>query len=132
MAQSIKVQPVMPAVLNAEPTASLPGKTNCLSQLAYVHRLRDSEANYNQHQYNLSMQMMRNREGLNFPLKMGMELFAARQVGRLPFLQSSNMMEDVLLGRDEVISFEDYLGVPENYEFMRQPHVVMEKSLGIL
>lgn len=42
------------------------------------------------------------------------------------------MMEDVLLGRDEIISFEDYLGVPENYEFMRQPHVVMEKSLGIL
>lgn len=57
-------------------------------QVAHIHRLRDSEANYDQHQYNLNMQMMRNREGLNVPIKMGMELFAARQVGRLPFLQS--------------------------------------------
>lgn len=41
------------------------------------------------------------------------------------------MMEDVRLGRDEVIGFHDFLGVPENYEFLRQPHVVVEKSLGI-
>lgn len=41
------------------------------------------------------------------------------------------MMEDVLLGRDEMIGFQDFLGVPENFEFIRQPHVVMEKTLGI-
>ena len=41
------------------------------------------------------------------------------------------MMEDVLLGRDEMIGFQDFLGVQENYEFLRQPHVVVEKSLGI-
>lgn len=43
----------------------------------------------------------------------------------------SGMMEDVLLGRDEMITFPDFLGAPENFEFLRQPHVVMEKSLGI-
>ncbi|XP_037815890.1 proteasome maturation protein [Lucilia sericata] len=131
METSIKVQPTVATTLDAAPTVAAPGKSNCLMQVAHIHRLRDSEANYDQHQYNLHMQMMRNREGLNVPIKMGMELFAARQVGRLPFLQSSNMMEDVLLGRDEMIGFQDFLGVPENYEFMRQPHVVVEKSLGI-
>ncbi|TMW45739.1 hypothetical protein DOY81_009179 [Sarcophaga bullata] len=48
---------------------------------------------------------------------MGMELFAARQVGRLPFLQSSNMMEDVLLGRDEMMGFQDFLVVQEIMNF---------------
>ncbi|XP_065355765.1 proteasome maturation protein [Calliphora vicina] len=131
METSIKVQPSAVTTLDAAPAVAAPGKSNCLMQVAHIHRLRDSEANYDQHQYDLNMQMMRNREGLNVPIKMGMELFAARQVGRLPFLQSSNMMEDVLMGRDEMIGFQDFLGVPENYEFMRQPHVVVEKSLGI-
>ena len=40
------------------------------------------------------------------------------------------MMEDVLLGRDEMITFSDFLGVPENNEHMRQPHAVVEKSMG--
>ncbi|XP_075152827.1 proteasome maturation protein [Haematobia irritans] len=132
METSIKVQPTANTVLDASPSFAGPGKSNCLMQVAHIHRLRDSEANYDTHQYNLHMQMLRNREGLNAPLKMGMELHAARQIGRLPFLQSSRMMEDVLLGRDEMIGFEDFLGVPENVEFIRQPHVVMEKSLGIL
>ena len=74
--------------MDATPSAAAPGKSNCLMQVAHIHRLRDSEANYDQHQYDLNMQIMRNREGLNMPIKMGMELFAARQVGRLPFLQS--------------------------------------------
>lgn len=85
---SIKVQPSLPTTLDAAPTVAAPGKSNCLMQVAHIHRLRDSEANYDQHQYNLNMQVMRNREGLNMPIKMGMELCAARQVGRLPFLQS--------------------------------------------
>ncbi|XP_073822188.1 proteasome maturation protein [Musca autumnalis] len=131
MEQSIKVQPTANTVLDASPTVAGPGKSNCLMQVAHIHRLRDSEANYDTHQYNLQMQVLRNREGLNAPLKMGMELHAARQIGRLPFLQSSRMMEDVLLGRDEMITFPDFLGVPENFEFIRQPHVVMEKTLGI-
>lgn len=86
--QSIKVQPTANSVLDAAPSVAAPGKTNCLMQVAHIHRLKDSETNYDSHQYNLNMQMWRNREGLNAPLKMGMELHAARQIGRLPFLQS--------------------------------------------
>lgn len=42
-------------------------------------------------------------------------------------------MEDVLLGRDELIDFPDYLNPPEfNESAWVQPHIIMEKSLGIL
>ncbi|XP_023164211.1 proteasome maturation protein [Drosophila hydei] len=129
--QSLKVRPVDVNVLNASGKATLPTEPNCLSQLAHVHRLRDSELNYADHKYNIDMQMLRNREGLGAPLKMGMDRFAAKQVGRLPFLQSSNLMDDVLTGRCDEISFQDFLGLPENYENLRQPHAVVEKSLGI-
>ncbi|ALC38719.1 Pomp [Drosophila busckii] len=129
--QSLKVRPTDVPVLNASGRAVMPTEPNCLSQLSHIHRLRDSELNYNEHKYNLNMQMLRNREGLGAPLKMGMERFAARQIGRLPFLQSSNIMEDVLTGRCDEIAFEDFLNMPEFNENMRQPHAVVEKSMGI-
>ncbi|XP_055836983.1 proteasome maturation protein [Episyrphus balteatus] len=130
--QSIKVAPSQPSVLKASPSVAGPSDANCLMQIAHIHKLKDSELNYDKHRLDLSMQMLRNREGLNAPLKLGMELHAARQIGRLPFLQSSHLMEDVLLGRDELIEFGDFLGVPENSEVMRQPHAVVEKAMGIL
>lgn len=145
------MQPQEATILKASSASALPGEPNCQTQVAYVHRLHNSEANYDKHHYELSMNMLRNHEGLGAPLKMGMELHAARQIGRLPFLQSrwgvfdtfifcinadlnshsSNIMEDVLLGRDEMIGFSDFLNVPENNEYMRQPHAVVEKALGI-
>lgn len=76
--------------------------------------------------------MLREREGLSAPLKISMELNSFKTVGRLPFLQSSNLHRDVLLGRDETIEFSDFLNVPEMSEFNRQPHVVVEKHLNIL
>ncbi|KAH8325877.1 hypothetical protein KR067_009437, partial [Drosophila pandora] len=129
--QSLKVQPSEVTVLKATGKVGLPSEPNCLNQLAHVHRLRDSEMNYNEHQFLLNMELMRNREGLCVPLKMGMERFAARQVGRLPFLPSSNLMDDVLTGRLDSIGFEDFMNLPENSEQMRQPHAVVEKSFGI-
>jgi len=132
MEQSVKVLPNVQTVLDASPSAAGPGKSNCLTQLAHVHRLKNSEEKYNDHQFNQSMFILRKEVGLGTPLKIGMELHAARQIKRLPFLQSSNIMEDVLLGRDEEISFSDYLGVPENCEQMRNPHVMVEKAWRIL
>lgn len=49
------------------------------------------------------MVMLRNIQGLHAPMRLAMELKAADKIGRLPFLQSSMMMRDVLLGRDEEI-----------------------------
>lgn len=78
------------------------------------------------------MQMLRDREGLAAPLKITMELNSTAKVGRLPFLPSSNLHRDVLLGRDEMIEFGDFLNTEEFSEVNRAPHVVMEKKLGIM
>ncbi|KAH8336639.1 hypothetical protein KR074_009843 [Drosophila pseudoananassae] len=120
-----------PEVLKATGKVGAPLDVNCRDQLAHVHRLRDSEVNYHENQFALDMELMRNREGLCVPLKMGMDRFAARQTGRMPFLPSSNLMDDVLTGRSESIGFEDFMNVPENREQMRCPHAVVEKSFGI-
>lgn len=76
--------------------------------------------------------MLRNTQGLHAPLKMSMELKAARKIGHLPFLSSSNLMTDVLLGRDCQMSHEDFLNPVEFREEAGQPHAIVEKSLGIL
>lgn len=80
----------------------------------------------------MNMTMLRNTQGLHAPLKIAMELKAADKVGRFPFLQSSNIMKEVLTGKDIEIGFEDILGPPEFREIMGQPHAMVEKSLGIL
>jgi len=51
----------------------------------------------------MNMILLRNTQGLHAPLRMAMELKATEKIGRLPFLPSSNMMRDVLLGRDQDI-----------------------------
>lgn len=49
------------------------------------------------------MVLLRNSQGLHAPMRLAMELKATEKIGRLPFLPSSNMMKDVLLGKDEEI-----------------------------
>ena len=49
------------------------------------------------------MLVLRNTQGIHAPLRLAMELKAAEKIGRLPFLPSSNMMRDVILGRDDDI-----------------------------
>ena len=53
--------------------------------------------------------MLKTTQGIHAPLRLMMERKAACQVGRLPFLASSNLMKDVLEGKDDVIGFEDIL-----------------------
>lgn len=58
---------------------------------------------YVKNQDRMNMILLRNTQGLHAPLRMAMELKATEKIGRLPFLPSSNMMRDVLLGRDQDI-----------------------------
>lgn len=101
-------------------------------KIGYSHPLEASELNYKKNQDSVNMILLRNSQGLHAPLRLAMELKAAEKIGRLPFLPSSNIMRDVILGRDEEIGFEDILNMPEFREQMGQPHAVLEKSLGIL
>ncbi|XP_062551662.1 proteasome maturation protein [Armigeres subalbatus] len=131
MEASIKVAPQMPNTFNDFAGHVAPLDESCAAQLQTVHPLKQSELNYDQHRQNLNYQMLRNREGLAAPLKLTMELKSVSRVGHMPFLPSTNVARDVLTGRDELIDFTDLFNNDENSEFMRQPHAVMEKTLGI-
>ncbi|XP_047121306.1 proteasome maturation protein [Schistocerca piceifrons] len=96
-------------------------------KLVPSHPLEESESNYAANELRMSMQMMQNLQGLQGPLKFAMELRAARRVGHLPFLPSSNLMYDTLTGRDDRIGFEDILNIEEFREEMAQPHLLLEK-----
>lgn len=76
--------------------------------------------------------MIRAHHGMGAQLKYLMEVNATSKVGRLPFLASSNVSRDVLLGLDEMITPTDLFGTPEFSEKLSQPHAVVEKRLGIL
>lgn len=51
----------------------------------------------------MDMVLLKNTQGIHAPMRLAMELKATEKIGRLPFLPSSNMMRDVLLGKDEEI-----------------------------
>lgn len=55
----------------------------------------------------MNYSLLRSIQGIHAPLKLMMEKNFASKVGRLPFLSSSNLMLEVLEGKDESIGFED-------------------------
>ncbi|XP_018579602.1 proteasome maturation protein [Anoplophora glabripennis] len=96
------------------------------------HPVALSELNYRKNVDKMNMTVLRNTQGLHAPLRITMELKSAQKIGRLPFLQSSNVMYDVLTGRDLEIGPEDIFNTPEFLEISGQPHAMVERSLGLL
>lgn len=80
----------------------------------------------------MNSKMIGNIHGAGAQMRYLMEINAASKVGRLPFLPSSNISRDILLGLDDTISPADIYGTSEFFEKMYQPHAVIEKRLGIL
>lgn len=78
------------------------------------------------------MAILRNTQGLHAPFKLMAELRAASQVGRLPFLESSNLATATLKNSDDFLDFTDFLNHPDNEERNLIPHVVVESKLGLL
>ena len=76
--------------------------------------------------------MLRNNQGLHAPLKVMAEMRATRQVGRLPFLPSSDLSYATIKNSDDYLDFTDFLNHSDFDEKRLIPHVVMEKQLGIL
>ena len=64
---------------------------------------------YKKRMDNMNLAMVRKTQGIHAALRLMMEKEIASRVGRLPFLPSSNIMLDVVEGRDEDIGFEDIL-----------------------
>ncbi|KAM3935990.1 proteasome maturation protein [Leptodactylus fuscus] len=107
------------------------GFTSVQSDLLPSHPLELSEKNFQINQDKVNFSTLRNIQGLHAPLKLQMELRAAKQVQRLPFLQSSNIALDTLRG-NECIGFEDILCDPSESELIGEPHMMMEHKLGLL
>jgi len=114
------------------PNPMVSGLSATRQSVGYAHPLEASERNYQKNQDRMNMILLRNTQGLHAPLRLAMELKATEKIGRLPFLPSSTVMRDVLLGKDQDIGFEDIFNTPEFREQMGQPHAVVENSLGIL
>lgn len=77
----------------------------------------------------MNMNMLRNVQGIHAPLRISMELKAFQNVGRLPFLPSSNLSADIISGRDDYLDFSDILYPTDVHERMNQPYAVMEQKL---
>jgi len=132
---SIKVKPELSSNVTADvgefgvPEVMKHGLTKTIND-DVLHPLINSERNHYKNRDAMNMAVLRNIQGLHAPLKIAMELKAAKQIGRLPFLTSSNIMHDVLTGRDLEIQPEDIFNMPEFQEISGQPHAMVEKSLG--
>ncbi|XP_034027319.1 proteasome maturation protein [Thalassophryne amazonica] len=108
------------------------GFSSVKNEVLPSHPLELSEKNFQLNQEKMNLSTLRNIQGLHAPLKLQMEYRAARQIQRLPFLQSSNLALDTLRGGDESVSFDDILNDPTQSEMMGEPHMMVEYKLGLL
>ncbi|XP_028290317.1 proteasome maturation protein [Gouania willdenowi] len=108
------------------------GFTSIKNELIPSHSLELSEKNFQVNQDKMNMSTLRNIQGIHAPLKLKMELKAATQIQRLPFLPSSHLALDTLRGSDETIGFDDILNDPNQSEVMGEPHMMVEYKLGVL
>ncbi|KAM8731200.1 proteasome maturation protein [Acanthopagrus schlegelii] len=108
------------------------GFSSVKNELLPSHSLELSEKNFQLNKDKMNFSTLRNIQGLHAPLKLQMEYRAARQIQRLPFLQSSNLALDTLRGNDEAIGFDDILNDPAQSEMMGEPHMMVEYKLGLL
>ncbi|XP_018340755.1 PREDICTED: proteasome maturation protein [Trachymyrmex septentrionalis] len=136
---SIIPKPVVPEQFDVKnetnydlPNPMVSGLSSIRQSVGFAHPLEASERNYKKNQDRMNMILLRNTQGLHAPLRIAMELKATESIGRLPFLSSSNVMRDILLGKDQNIEFEDVFNTSEFREQMGQPHAVVENHLGLL
>ncbi|RWS22703.1 proteasome maturation protein-like isoform X2 [Leptotrombidium deliense] len=118
--------------VNPERNVLLDGFTAPRNYVSVRHPLEKADVSFKQRADEMTFSMLKNVQGVQAPLKLLMERRAASQVGRLPFMHSSNLMLDILEGNDDVIGSEDFLNDCATPEVMGPPHLVMERKLGIL
>jgi len=102
------------------------------SKLTVGHPLEASEKTYHGRLEQMDFAMLRKVQGMHAPLRLQMERNATRKVGHLPFLPRHNASYNVLIGKDETIDFDDFLGHPKDAETMGQPHAMVERQQRLL
>ena len=75
--------------------------------------------------------MMAQTYGSHLPMQIRIELETVAQSRRLPGMKTCNIAMETLLGRDETIDFEDYLGDPSMSEKGVDTRAVLEKKYNL-
>merc|ERR1712060_370406 len=96
------------------------------------HSVETIQRNWLQNQLQTKHHIMGNVYGAHLPMRIKMEMNVLSQVRRLPGLRSSHVGLDTILGRDETIDFEDYLGQPEMSEHELDFRHALEQKYGLL
>ncbi|CAG0914064.1 unnamed protein product [Notodromas monacha] len=107
-----------------------PGVDAKIFDCGFRHPVEKIEMEHEQNFDILQKVTARRLQGIHMPLRLEMERRAAAKVSRLPFLPSSNLMLDVLTGKEDTLDFSDFLGMPEFREVSGQPHAVVELYVG--
>ena len=76
--------------------------------------------------------LMAQTVGTHLPMQIRMELETVAQSRRLPGIPTCNIAMETILGRDETIEFEDYLGMPSMSETAVDTRYMLEKKYGLL
>lgn len=75
--------------------------------------------------------IMAQAHGAHLPMQIRMELETVCQSRRLPGIPTSNLGAECLLGRDETIEFEDFLGMPNDSEVGVDMRAALEHKYGL-
>merc|ERR1719231_954620 len=101
--------------------------------LPNAHPVQAIQDNWLRNELDTKHRVMANVYGAHMPMQIRMELDILSQVQRLPGLPSSRLGLETILGRDEMIDYEDFLGAPNDSE-VEPPDMraALEKKYGIL
>jgi len=113
--------------VNAENQMLLNGFHSVRQQLVGRHPLEALDSTYGQRLDNQNFLLLKSIQGIQAPLRLIHERRAAQRVQRLPVLNSSNLMLDVLTGKDELIGPEDFLNDVSQPEVMPPIHMLCER-----
>ena len=97
-----------------------------------AHPVEAIQQNWLRDQLETKHMIMAHTYGMHLPMRIRMELDILSQAKRLPGIRSSNVGAETILGRDETIDFEDYLGTPDMSEVAPpDARSLLEKQFGI-
>ena len=83
---------------------------------AHAHPVEAIQQDWLRTQLETKHFLMSSVYGAHLPMAMRMEMETLAKVQRLPGLPSSRVGLECLMGRDETIDFEDFLGLPQDSE----------------
>nr|CAG4649845.1 EOG090X0J8E [Scapholeberis mucronata]SVE94005.1 EOG090X0J8E [Scapholeberis mucronata] len=107
-------------------------KNRALDGITFAHPLQEALKKHDKKKEDIDMRILRSMQGLHAPMRLQMEKQSLKNIGHLPCLHRHNALLDALTGKDTTLDFEDFLNQPQYSEVMGQPHVMIERHLGLL